>query len=201
MPNLPADSLWAVEDEERRATVKEVVQAFTEEVVPALAAGRLEEGVLHGDVNEQNVLVDEKGGGVRGIIDFGDCSRGPLVFDVAIAIMYMMILWGGGGDKAARDRSLSAGGHVLAGYLRQRRLAKADLRVLPVCVAARFVQSLTLGEVAHANNPDNEYVLVVARAGAWRIVDWLWKMPQEEVARRWTDVVDSYEVNSTPQDQ
>ncbi len=186
VPRLTKDSLWAVKDEDRRRVVKEIVEAFRAEVVLA----KLECAVIHGDVNEQNVLVDQKEGNVCGIIDFGDCAVGPVVFDVAIAIMYMMVLWWRGNDDM--KRCLAAGGHVLAGYLSERRLSETELRVLPTSVVARFAQSLTLCEVTTAKDPSNEYVRTVAKAGGWEVMKAMWDTPKEEIMRCWREVAASY---------
>ena len=48
-----------------------------------------EVGYIHGDFNEQNIIVDPQDN-ILGVIDFGDSQKNPLVYDIAIAIMYMM---------------------------------------------------------------------------------------------------------------
>ena len=48
-----------------------------------------EVGCIHGDFNEQNIIVDAQDN-IHGVIDFGDSQKNPLVYDIAIAIMYMM---------------------------------------------------------------------------------------------------------------
>ena len=48
-----------------------------------------EVGYIHGDFNEQNIIVDSQDN-IHGVIDFGDSQKNPLVYDIAIAIMYMM---------------------------------------------------------------------------------------------------------------
>ena len=48
-----------------------------------------EVGYIHGDFNEQNIIVDAQDN-IHGVIDFGDSQKNPLVYDIAIAIMYMM---------------------------------------------------------------------------------------------------------------
>ena len=52
-------------------------------------------GPIHGDFNEQNILMRETGRGsgeysVHTVIDFGDAHVNPLAFELAITIMYMM---------------------------------------------------------------------------------------------------------------
>ena len=67
---------------------------------------------------------------VHSVIDFGDSNRNPLVYEVAITIMYMM----------TRCSSMSpslAGGHVIAGYIRHRQLSALERRLVRICVASR----------------------------------------------------------------
>ena len=55
----------------------------------------LSAGVIHADVNDQNVLVrcdaDTADVTITGLIDFGDAHCAPYVFDVAIAVTYCML--------------------------------------------------------------------------------------------------------------
>jgi len=55
----------------------------------------LSAGVIHADVNDQNVLVrrdaDTAAVTITGLIDFGDAHCAPYVFDVAIAVTYCML--------------------------------------------------------------------------------------------------------------
>lgn len=59
---------------------------------------------------------------ITGIIDFGDIQESYYVFELAIAMTYMMLL---SGDPAA-------GGLVLAGYTVNRRLPDNEYRLLKV---------------------------------------------------------------------
>ena len=76
-----------MKDDENRALVNEIFDTFEREVIPV--QDRLDVGYMHGDFNEQNIIVDSRGD-IHGVIDFGDSQKNPLVYDIAIAIMYMM---------------------------------------------------------------------------------------------------------------
>ena len=85
--------------------------------------------MLHGDLNEQNLLVSPDSSGqhhIRGLLDFGDSHRSALVFEIALAIMYLMV------DCPAGVPRLDVGGHVLAGYQRHRALTDQEMKVLKV---------------------------------------------------------------------
>ena len=69
-------------------------------------------GVIHGDYNEQNIIVTQEENvsesKIIGLIDFGDMSHSCYVFEAAITIMYMMV------ESRIVD-PLDVGGYVLAG--------------------------------------------------------------------------------------
>jgi len=66
-------------------------------MVPSVPCTLLCAGVIHGDFNEQNVLVrrdqqrSSAGVTVVAVIDFGDSEVAPYIFDVAIAAVYCML--------------------------------------------------------------------------------------------------------------
>ena len=87
--------------------------------------------MLHGDLNEQNLLVSPEPDAagehhISGLLDFGDSHRSALVFELALAVMYLMI------DCPDSVDRLDVGGHMLAGYRRHRALTEPELRVLKV---------------------------------------------------------------------
>lgn len=143
--------------------------------------------MLHGDFNEQNVLVRQhpqsSDVAVVGVIDFGDSERGPYVFDLAIAIMYCML-------QCRVVDPLDACGHFLAGYLscNQRALTRSERAVLWPCVAARFAQSLTMGAYTYTVDPSNSHVLVTAKRG-WQLLRRLWRETSREELERRLDAV------------
>lgn len=152
-------------------------------------------GVIHGDYNEQNIVVkpteatkdlpeSERDYCVAGVIDFGDMNESYYIFEVAIAIMYMMV------ESKVVDPML-AGGHLLAGYLLQRSLNVTEWEVLKTCVAARYCQSLVMGAYTYSLDPGNEYLLVTA-ANGWPQLERLWNTPTEQLYASWREVIASY---------
>ena len=74
----------------------------------ASAAPRLEalpHSLIHGDANDENVLVQE--GRISGLLDFGDCLENPTVCELAITLAYAMLdrledrCWAAVGDARA----------------------------------------------------------------------------------------------------
>ena len=120
---------------------------------------------------------------IFGVIDFGDSSRDCYVFEVAIAMMVMGM---------ARDFDpFLAASHVLAGYRSKFPLNDNELGVLKLCLAARWAQSLVMGQYTYQQDPGNLYLLSTAKSG-WAILKQLWETPTEELVRQWNDVMMDY---------
>ena len=86
-------------------------------------------GFLHGDFNDQNILVranDEPGSyRVDGILDFDDMHHGSYAWDLGMLLGNALLV------KMTLD-PLEAVGHVVAGYQSVRRLSEKELLFLKV---------------------------------------------------------------------
>jgi hydroxylysine kinase len=171
--------LYVIRDESKRKIVEEVIEEFSTKVLPISSS--LEKGMIHGDFNEQNILVEQKAGEwfVKGIIDFGDSNYACYVYELAVTMTYMMI----------QGRSVDVGGHVLAGYTSVRKLTPQEYKVLKVCIAARMCQSLVMGAYSSLQDPENSYILVTAKSG-WALLEELWLQPEDKLLERWRKLVE-----------
>lgn len=155
---------YVIKDAEKLDLVEEVIEEFKYAVVPRL--DDLEKGVIHGDVNEMNILVSPKPGAsktdyrISGIIDFGDIQYSYYVFELAITMTYMMLLTG----------DPRTGGIALAGYTVTRRLPEEEYRLLKTLISARLVQSLILGAYTLEQDPNNAYVVSTEKANGWELL-------------------------------
>ncbi|XP_072946512.1 hydroxylysine kinase [Epargyreus clarus] len=155
---------YAIKDADKLDLVEEVIEEFKYAVVPRL--DELEKGVIHGDFNEMNIVVGLKPGGsqtdyrITGILDFGDIQHSYYVFEIAIAMTYMMLI---SGDPRT-------GGIVLAGYTVTRRLPDDEYRLLKTLVSSRLVQSLVLGAYTTEQDPSNTYLLSTEKANGWELL-------------------------------
>ncbi|XP_063834248.1 hydroxylysine kinase [Ostrinia nubilalis] len=154
---------YVIKDAEKLDLAEEVIEEFKYAVVPRL--DELEKGVIHGDVNVMNVLVTPKPGSeseyrVTGIIDFGDIQYSYYVFEVAIAMTYVMLMTG----------DPRSGALVLAGYTVSRRLPDHEYRLLKTLISARLVQSLVLGAYTLEQDPKNIYVTATEKAHGWDLL-------------------------------
>ncbi len=147
-------------------------------------------GIIHGDFNEQNILVqlakdtEPATFEICGVLDFGDMSENYYVLELATIIMYMII------ESKVVDPML-AGGHVLAGYVSIKSVSDIEFSILKTCVAGRFAQSLIMGAYTYLMDPGNEYVLTTAARG-WPILRELWDLPAEQLYANWKQVMQTY---------
>ncbi|XP_023335145.1 hydroxylysine kinase [Eurytemora carolleeae] len=121
---------------------------------------------------------------VYGVLDFGDSHYNPLIYELAITIMYMM-------TQCRCIRAYKAGGHVIAGYITNRKLCDVERKILRLCVAARYAQSLVMGAFSYQQQPWNEYLLITSKTG-WTILQEFWNIPEEQLYREWDAIISSY---------
>lgn len=118
------DFLYAVTDVQRKDIVEQVIAAFEKQVITNLS--KYAKGIIHGDFNEHNILVSKTDKPnewkVSGIIDFGDTNYSYYLFELAIAIAYMLL----------QSQDIETGGLVIAGYSMIRNIPENELKVLKV---------------------------------------------------------------------
>ncbi|XP_026565408.1 hydroxylysine kinase isoform X1 [Pseudonaja textilis] len=180
--------LYALGKSEYLDAVKQVIEQFQVNVIPKLSLFR--SCINHGDLNDHNILVDVVSASppnpqyrISGILDFSDMSYGYYVFEVAIAIMYMMI--------ESKD-PLSVGGHILAGFESVVPLTPEERASLFLLVCGRYAQSLVVAAHTTLLYPENEeYLMITAKTG-WKHLMMLVEMGQETVEHIWFQTAESY---------
>ncbi|KAH9408164.1 hypothetical protein TYRP_011828 [Tyrophagus putrescentiae] len=182
------------EESSTEEEVRSAVEDFEAEVLTVM--DHLPKAYIHGDFNEQNILVDDDDDKdfELAVIDFGDISYSPRVFDIAIAILYLMLLE----PDASTDLDLVLDGprYVLQSFLKHVPLSPEELRLLFPCARARLAQSLTLGAVSYRAQPGNEYLLTTQAKG-WKVMRRLEEQreSQKELLERWMKPIDLCEVD------
>ncbi|KAK2176613.1 hypothetical protein NP493_652g03063 [Ridgeia piscesae] len=183
--------LYAVTDKSLQQLAEDVINTFTRDIIPNL--DQFQRGVIHGDFNEQNIIVKQRPSATPGedqqydmcaVIDFGGSANSYYVFEVAITIMYMMV------ESSVID-PMKVGGHILAGYLSEQPLTDVEFDLLKVCVAGRYAQSLVMGAYTYTLDKGNEYLLVTAKNG-WPQLRRLWNMSQTELYDQWRQTIQTY---------
>ncbi|XP_032824803.2 hydroxylysine kinase [Petromyzon marinus] len=187
--------LFALDGDPNQGLVREVIAKFREEIQPNLH--KFTRCIVHGDLNDHNILVEETGPipavqssetgepaagshyKLSGVLDFNDMMQGYCVYDIAMAIMYMMI---------ESSRPMDVGGHIMAGYESVRPLTEDERGAVYWLVASRFCQSLVLARYTILQHPENaDYLLTTARTG-WERLRRLWATGREGTQRLWSDV-------------
>ena len=145
LPHLPA---------ERRETVDGVLADFKSVVLPL--APKLQKSVIHGDLNDQNVLIDETGSAVLGVIDFGDMMHSWRVNEIAITAAYILIMleYERSADAAAPPEPGSALVALVQSYTALVPLTEEEWTVLPILISCRVAVSLTVGAYSSSKDPD-----------------------------------------------
>jgi 4-aminobutyrate aminotransferase-like enzyme/Ser/Thr protein kinase RdoA (MazF antagonist) len=144
----------------RRDLVEGFLARFEVGVAPILPALRM--GVIHGDGNDYNILVQASGLNLKvsGLIDFGDMGHSYLVAEVAIAAAYAML------DKAD---PLSTAAHVLRGYHQTFPLTESELETLYSLICIRLCMSVCISAHQQQREPQNTY-LSISEQPAWRLL-------------------------------
>lgn len=174
----------AAKDDREQKVLTHTYDKFVDEVIPHL--GDLDEQVIHGDINDENVLVipNECGDGheIASIIDFGDMSVSYRVFDIAIAMTYMIILCVNQGNS--HHEAIRMAGHVLHGYQSVNPLSQSALSLLYWSVAARFFQSAVVGLYKQSLEPENGYLSTSCEL-ALDVLSTYITIPGEELLNSW----------------
>ncbi len=109
----------------------------------------LRHGVIHGDANDHNVLVE--GDRVTGLLDFGDMVHSAIVCELAVALAYAML---------SEPDPLEAAGAVIRGYHRENPLEPAEQLALYPLVQARLAASLCYSAYNKARDPHDPYQVI-----------------------------------------
>lgn len=150
----------------KRPLVEQALSAF-QGARPAL--DQVRHAVLHGDLNDWNLLVDPTEGSITGIIDVGDAIFGPAIADLAIAITYAAM---------GSDSPLQAMADVVAGYSACHPLGEDEVELIPALVQGRLATSLTISAERRARSTSaDEAYWFVSEAPAWALLEALHQIP------------------------
>ncbi len=168
----------AVADPRRRDQLDRAFQSFQ---AHCRGLDELPAGLVHGDVNDENVLVDDER--VVGLLDFGDALENPFVCDLAIALSYVV-------QHAPAGERLAAAATVVASYHGERELSAAELDVLFPLVLARLAVTLCMCEARRRIDPER-VTWFVSEAPAVAALDELSALSPAAGSRAFADAVGS----------
>ena len=120
----------------------------------------LRHGVIHNDANDHNVLVDDAGERVSGLLDLGDAVWSVVVNELAVAAAY-----------AALDAPdpLAVIAAIRGGFEAACPLTEDERVVVPDLVALRLATSVSLSAHQSRLDPDDAY-LTVSEKPAWDLL-------------------------------
>jgi 4-aminobutyrate aminotransferase-like enzyme/Ser/Thr protein kinase RdoA (MazF antagonist) len=149
-----------IEDSKQRAILEHFLGRFETKVAPRLV--RLRAQVIHGDANDNNLLVDGAvGRRITGLIDFGDAIHSATIGELAVACAYAEL------DEAA---PIDVAGRIAAAYHGAYPLQSDELDLLFDVIAMRLVTSVTLSASRRERAKDNAY-LSISEAPAWAMLE------------------------------
>ena len=140
-----------VTDRDDVAMATWVFNQFETVVAPRLST--LEAQMIHGDFSPFNVIVDPRSDEfVKGVIDFGDVVRSPLVFELAVAVANQI-----GVDQR---RPWASAVDIVRGYRAVRPLSDRDVVLLGIAGPARLLlRALIFGWRAAVHPQSRDYGL------------------------------------------
>ncbi len=141
-----------------QALVARVFAGYEDRVVPRLPS--LRAGVLHQDINDNNLIVSSDGSSVTGLIDFGDMMFGRRINELAVTMAYALL---------DMDDLHAAAGPLISAYAAACPLEPDEATVLFDLLAARLAVSVCVSSHRAREFPDNTYLLI-SQAPAFRLL-------------------------------
>jgi len=145
---LQNNNLDYVKSPDDRRLIEYFLYQFERHVIPELPG--LRKSLIQNNANDYNILTRENKE-VCGIIDFGDMVYSCTIFELAIALAYIML------DK---DDPLEKASLVVKGYNEYLPLTETELNLLYYMVSARLCTTLCMAALKRAESPENAYLFV-----------------------------------------
>lgn len=123
--------------------------------------GTLRHGVIHNDANDHNVLVDDAGERITGLLDLGDAVWSVVANELAVAAAYAAL------DAPDPHAVIAA---VRDGFEAALPLTPEESDSVDDLVALRLATSVALSAHQSRLDPDDAY-LTVSEAPAWTLLE------------------------------
>jgi hypothetical protein len=138
------------------------------------ALPRLRQGVIHNDANDHNVLADEAGTRITGLLDLGDAVWSVVANELAVGAAYAAL--------EAED-PLAVVAAVRSGFEAELPLTDPEREVLAELVALRLATSVALSAHQSRLDPGDPY-LTISEAPAWALLERLAALEPAAAAAR-----------------
>jgi 4-aminobutyrate aminotransferase-like enzyme/Ser/Thr protein kinase RdoA (MazF antagonist) len=166
-----------------RAAVERVADAFRA-CLPQLRGLRSQ--AIHGDCHAANLLVEDDGRSICGILDFGDMIHAPLILEPAVAMSELL-------TEALAP--LNSTGAVLHGYAQGQTLQANEIELLYDIVTARHAITLLVHAWRRHHDLDGARVLDQAAVNSARSLEELLEAGARDLTRVWHEAAGT---TSTP---
>lgn len=164
-----AEALDALANPTERSIVAAWVDIFEQEVRPKWP--RLRQQIIHGDLNDYNLVATDQGmGRLTGIIDFGDVVYSAAIAELAIALSYIMM------NKVC---PMSTAMLVIKAYQALRPLDALELDCLFDLICIRLCVSVVNSAIRKKENPHDPY-LSISEKPAWDLLNKLQLIPRQD---------------------
>jgi Ser/Thr protein kinase RdoA (MazF antagonist) len=137
--------------------------------LPAMRAG-----VIHNDANDHNVLVNDDGSTVSGLLDMGDAVWSVVASELAVAAAYAAF---------GAPKPLSVIELVREGFETEFALQPDERRAIVDLVGLRLATSVALSAHQSRLDPGDPY-LVISEAPAWSLLERLISIEPDDAASR-----------------
>ena len=162
-------------EENKIAMAHSIMKLYEENIEPMLTS--MKRGVIHGDLNGTNIIVQqsESGAEIVGLIDFGDCVHSYYLFELAILVAFILLVY---------DNRMELVAPVIKGYIDVFPLQQAELQCLYYAVLATLCTIGVRGEYMVATEPENSHIsYYVPRA--WKSLSLLFPTSKDSVEASW----------------
>src|SRR5438270_410784 len=151
----------AIPDESRRKLVENALDRFDQRVAPHWPELRAQ--VVHGDLNLDNVLLDDQGR-IAAIVDFGDVGFSAQVADFAIGLASLL--------RGRPDGDVFRAARIaIDGYQSRIPLETLELDLLADLVAARLAAIVTISAWRVERYPENAAYIQAWDDDSWKLLE------------------------------
>ena len=148
---------------DQRAIAVHCLDNYEKHALPAQPYLRTQ--VIHNDLNPHNLLVDPSDPDrITGIIDFGDITFAPTIYDVAVAASYQIL---------EGDHPLGSAAEFIAGYHAENPLEDREIDLLLDLIRTRLTLTVAITGWRAAKHPENSTYILRNNPGSWRALEQL----------------------------
>ena len=147
-------------ESDKKYTLQRILQDILASALPKLKP--LPQQVIHNDANNTNLIASELNGKLScvGLFDFGDMVYTHRICELAIGMAYALM---------GQENILKTASSIVDGYQSVNTLLEEEILILPELIKARLLQSIIISGKSHAQNPNNEYLLISVTP-AWELL-------------------------------